>query len=177
MAQVRVQRALDNFASSILCEARCCGYRGRARQPPVLNHQKQVPPLAAHDTARGGMAVTTRALQRDRFTQRLGFRQLDQDTAQYTVLAYCSGICGTDMVANGDECTRRSAKTSWLSFELQAFAVSSACLRISLICGTVKLEFSQSSMRSVSSSFHPLSVIARNLLSPAIGLSATRKRS
>jgi hypothetical protein len=80
------------------------------------------------------------------------------------------------MVAKGDECTRRSAKTSSLSFELQAFAVSDACVRISFTCASVKilavfkalsiaLISSRWERRSVSSSFHPPYVIAFNLFS------------
>jgi len=42
------------------------------------------------------------------------------------------------MVAPGDECTRMSVRTSSLSPELHAVAVSDACSRISLISTSVK---------------------------------------
>ena len=57
------------------------------------------------------------------------------------------------MVAWGDECARRSVKTSSPSFELQAVAVSDACVRISLICASVKTRafFKALSMAFISS--------------------------
>ena len=73
------------------------------------------------------------------------------------------------MVAWGDECTRRSVKTSSLSSELQAVAVSDACVRISLICASVKtraffkalsiaLISSRCARSSLSSCLHSLAV-------------------
>ena len=58
------------------------------------------------------------------------------------------------MVAKGDECTRRSAKTLSPSLELQALAVSEACVRICFICASVKILAVFKALSSVN--FEPL---------------------